>query len=283
MIKQEWPWKECEPVNLASILEQAKGDAVHGGITPTLIEEAPSAIQVGKVVFVFLTAPEGEVGDFKVGPEMASTVTMGFDVVVGAAGAVDEPGHGIVFMDVFWMSSEELDGLGPQGRDGFGGVEKVDVEAVGLVVVLHVSEDVVVDIAEEFDVGLYSPVVLGVLEGRVAVEHATVPTAHLMVADLAGILDVVFFEDLCGFFIEVLADPAGHLPVFFGDDVIFALCGGGLLGAPLEFVGKGDVVEEGPGVVVLVIPGGLELFHGGDELAEFFVSDEGEEGGIDAW
>ena len=148
--------------------------------------------------------------------------------------------------------------------------------------VLHVAEDVVVDVAEELHFGLDAPVVLDVLEGGVAVEHAAVPTAHFVVADFARVLHAVFTEDLGGFLVEVLADPGRHVPVFFRDDVVVALGFGDGLSAPFELVGEGDVVEEGPGVVEFVVPRCFELFHGGNEFVEFFVADEGEEGGIDA-
>ena len=59
--------------------------------------------------------------------------------------------------------------------------------------VLHVAEDIVVDITEEFDFGLDAPVVADVFEGRVVVEEAAVPPAHLMVRFHSRILHIVFF------------------------------------------------------------------------------------------
>ena len=47
--------------------------------------------------------------------------------------------------------------------------------------VLHVVEDVVVDVAVEFDLGFDSPVVSRVSEGRMLVEDATVPSARFVV------------------------------------------------------------------------------------------------------
>ena len=103
------------------------------------------------------------------------------------------------------------------------------------------------------------------------VEEATVPSAHFVVADFVGVLDVVFREDFGGLEVEVVVDPGGCFPVIFGDDVVgdigFGQCGGG----SFEFIGEGDVVEEGPGVVELVVPGGFKHLHGWYELMEFFV------------
>lgn len=47
----------------------------------------------------------------------------------------------------------------PKVRDTLRCVEKVDREAVGLVAVLHEPEDIVVNVAEELDLGFNAPVV----------------------------------------------------------------------------------------------------------------------------
>ena len=140
--------------------------------------------------------------------------------------------------------------------------------------VLHPSKHVVVDVAEKLDFGLDAPVVLYVFEGRVVVEEATVPSAHFVVADSVGVLDVVFGEDLGGFEVEVVVDPGGGLPVVFGDDVVGDVGFGEGGGGSFEIVCEGDVVEEGPGVVELVVPGGFEHLHGGYEFMQFFVPDK---------
>ena len=139
--------------------------------------------------------------------------------------------------------------------------------------VCHVPEDVVVDVTEELDFRLDAPVVLCGCEGWVAVEHAAVPTAHLVVAYFAGVLDVVFCEDFGRFFVEVLRDPRGHFPVLFWDDVVVCLGFGSGCGFALEFFGEGDVVEEGPGIIEFVVPCLFEFAHGGEEVFEFFVAD----------
>ena len=52
------------------------------------------------------------------------------------------------------------------------GVVQVDGEAVSLVAVGHVAEHVVVNVAEEVDLGLHAPVIARVGKGRVMVEEA---------------------------------------------------------------------------------------------------------------
>lgn len=54
------------------------------------------------------------------------------------------------------------------------------------------------------------------------------------------------------------------------------------LSPPLEIFGEGLVVEENVGVIELAIPSALEMSHCGDQVVEFFVPDEGDDGGIDA-
>lgn len=79
------------------------------------------------------------------------------------------------------MGGQEFQRLGPQGGDTLWGVVEVDGEAVGFVAIGHVAEHVVIDVAEEVDFGLHTPVVARVGEGRVVVEEAGIPSTHLVV------------------------------------------------------------------------------------------------------
>jgi hypothetical protein len=54
------------------------------------------------------------------------------------------------------------------------------------------------------------------------------------------------------------------------------------LGLLLELFGEGLVVEEDIRIVELVVPCALEITHGADQLVEFLITDEGDEGGIGA-
>lgn len=207
---------------------------------------------------------------------------MGLDIVVGASLVVYQPGHSIILIQVLWMSGQEFDGLGPERRYGFWRIKKVDVEPIGLVVILHVSEDIVIHITEELNLGFHPPVVLSVLKSGMPVKHSTVPPTHFVIARHARILYIVLLQDFGGFVKEFLADPRGHIPVLFGDSVIFAFCFRNFLCRLLEGVGKWDIVEKCPGVIKFVVPCGFQLFHGRDEFVKFFITDEREEGGIDA-
>lgn len=89
------------------------------------------------------------------------------------------------------MLGDEFGGLRPQCRDRCGSIVEVDGEAIGLIVVCHEAEDIVVNVAEEVYLGLDAPVELGVLQRRVFVKEATIPATHLMVGFQVGILNVI--------------------------------------------------------------------------------------------
>ena len=58
-------------MDFAGIFEKAQGDGMDRGVSPSLVEETSSPIQLGEIVLVRLAAPEFHVGDFEIAPEMA--------------------------------------------------------------------------------------------------------------------------------------------------------------------------------------------------------------------
>ena len=190
---------------------------MHRRIPPPLIKEPPRAIEVVKVIFVRLTAPKGQIANLKVRPEMTGRIPVrGLGAL--ALLVVRQPAHRVVGVQVLRVRGQELARLGPERRDALGRVVQVDGEAVGLVVVLHEAEDVVVDVAEEVHLRLHAPVVLRVREGRVLVEEAAVPAAHVVVGDHVGVLDFLLLQHAGGFLEEVGIDPGWGVQVLFVDD-----------------------------------------------------------------
>lgn len=269
-------------MNTVLVLEKTQTDTMNGGITPTFIKETASPIKMIEIVLVFLAAPEAHIGNLEITPEMASRVPSSIFVVEWATKLVRQPFHGIIRVHVIRVLRQELLSLGPQGRDGFGGIVKIDGEAVRLVVVLHVPENIVVDVAKEVDLGLYAPIVLSIGKGRVLVKHATIPAAHLMVGHHIGVLNTILLQDFGRFFVKVHVDPRWHLPVLLWNQLISALGLCEFLGFSLEFLGKWDVVEEGPGVVEFVVPRALEIAHRREHILELFISYESQQGGVDS-
>ncbi len=62
--------------------------------------------------------------------------------------------------------------------------------------------------------------------------------------------------------------------MLIGNNMVRYLGVGEGFGGLLEFLGEGDVVKEGSWIVELVIECGFELFHGGNEVSEFFIADK---------
>lgn len=191
---------------------------MHRRIPPPLVEEPPRAIQMLEILLIRLAPPEVHVRDLEVAPEMARRVSVRIPEMVWPAILVRQPALRVVPREILRVLGDELERLGPQRRDALGRVVQVDGEAVGLVVVLHVAEDVVVDVAEEVHLGLDAPVPPCVGEGGVLVEEAAVPATHLVVGDHVAVLDLVFGQDARRFLEQVVVDPGGDGPVLVGDD-----------------------------------------------------------------
>lgn len=148
---------------------------------------------------------------------MTCAVSVCLHIVFRPSLTVDYPLLRVVLMHVLRMCRDKFLRLRPQGGNALWRIVEVYGEAVGLIVVLHPAEYVIVDIAEEVDFGLDAPVVADVFEGGVFVEHAAVPAAHLVVGYQGPVLDFLLFEHLCGFVEEIAVDPVGDGPVFFWD------------------------------------------------------------------
>ena len=116
------------------------------------------------------------------------------------------------------MFGDEFLGLRVERGDGSRSIVEIDGEAVGLIVVLHPTEDIVVDVAEEVDFGFHSPIISDIFQSRVLVEHTTIPAAHLVVRYHRPVLDFLLFQDFCGLVEKVGVDPVRDCPMLLWDD-----------------------------------------------------------------
>lgn len=67
-------------------------------IAPALVEETPRSIEMVEVVLIRLAAPEIQIRDLEITPEMTRAVSVCFLVVGRACFVVDEPPHCVVVM-----------------------------------------------------------------------------------------------------------------------------------------------------------------------------------------
>lgn len=158
-------------MDFARVLEQSQRDRMHGSISPSLVIEPSRAIEMLEIILICLAPPKVHVGNLEVAPEMTGRVAVRLDVMLRPPSAVLQPLARTVLVLVFRVRGQELERLGPEGGDALRGVIQVDGEAVRFVAVGHVAEHVVVNVAEEVDLGLHPPVIARVGEGRVVVEE----------------------------------------------------------------------------------------------------------------
>lgn len=170
-----------------------------------------------KVSFVSLATEKVQVTDLEVRPEVTGGVAIRISGVIGTELIIRQPSHHVVLGHIRWVRRDELFGFGPQIGNALRRIKQVDGKPVRDVVVLHIPEDIVVDITEELDLGLHTPVVAIVFQNGVLVKHATVPSAHQMVGHLVTVLDALLLQQLRRLMEDVHVNPIGDLPMLLGD------------------------------------------------------------------
>jgi hypothetical protein len=237
---------------------------VDRSVTPSFVEETTGLVEVFEVVSVGLRPQEAKTADFKVAPEMAK--------VIGVSFIVREEAHVVALGDVLRELGHKLsDGL-PESWDGFLVLVEGEGEAVFLLVVLHVEERIVVDIAEELDIRLNTPVVFVILEEFVFEEKAGFEAAHVAVGDGVTVDDFTLSHILADGGGFVLIDPFWEAPVFLWNETVLGLSGNETGGDLLELIIEGLVVEENPIVVVFAIEAVLDVANGLGEFPGVTVS-----------
>lgn len=144
---------------------------MHRGISPSLVKESPGAIQMLEIFLIYLAPPKSHVSNLEIAPEMTSRVAVRLNIMLRPPNTIFQPLARIVLVLIFRVRCQELERLGPEGGNALRGVVQIDGEAVRFVVVGHVAEHVVINVAEEVDVGLHAPIISRVGEGRVMVEE----------------------------------------------------------------------------------------------------------------
>lgn len=81
----------AEPMYLLIRHKEAQRNTVYGSVTPAFVEEIARLIKIVKVVPICLRAPEIQVADLEIAPEMACAVAMGGFCMVGTQDGIREP------------------------------------------------------------------------------------------------------------------------------------------------------------------------------------------------
>ena len=85
---------------------------------------------------------------------------------------------------MLWILCNELLYCRPQSLDRDRRIVDVNDKSISFVVDLHEFEDIVVNVAEELNLGLNSPIPSVFSQSRMPIEHAGVPSAHLMISNV---------------------------------------------------------------------------------------------------
>ena len=238
-------------VNLLLLEHESGGDGMNGRITPALVEETASMVQGGEVIDVRVGAEPVQVANLEVGPEMA--------VVVCLSVVLADPLHRVALDNVLRVGGcEVLDGV-PESGDRLDVFVQAEREAILLLVISHVFESVVVDVAEQLDAGLDAPVPFVVHHQWVAEEKARLVPAHVPVADGVAVDDLLLLHLLTDLGGLILVNPFGERPMLLGDLAILGLAGNQRAGDLFEFVVEIVVVEEDPIVVELAVEAVLDV------------------------
>lgn len=203
-------------------------------------------------------------------------------LVVGLAAIVTEESHGVALGNVLGVVLDELGNAVPEGGDGLEILVETEDEAVLLLVLVHVAEGVVVDVAVELDARLDTPVVVVVHHERLAEEEAGLEAAHVTVADTVTVDDLALPHVLANLLSLLLVDVRRERPVLGRDLAVVCLAGNKGGGDLLEGVVERLVVEEDPVVVVAAVEAVLDR---ADRLCNFpniGVASQGDKGCVHA-
>lgn len=138
-------------------------------------------------------------------------------LVVCFPAIVTQKAHRVIFGNVLGAIGHELFDAVPERGNGIKILVQAEHKAVLFVVLLHVSERVKGNVAEQLDAGFHAPVVLIVEHQWVAEEEARLIAAHVAVALRISVDDLAFLHVLTHFLGLVLIDPLGVRPMVFGD------------------------------------------------------------------
>lgn len=138
-------------------------------------------------------------------------------MVVGVTPIVAQETHRVALDNVFRVILDEFLGAVPKSRDGLHILVQTQHETVLLSIIRHVLESIVVDVAEEFNAWLHSPVPLIVQHQFLSEEEARLESAHVSVAYGISVDDLALCHILTNLARLVLIDVFWEGPVLLGN------------------------------------------------------------------
>lgn len=148
--------------------------------------------------------------------------------------------------------------------------------------ILHELERIIVNVTEQLDAGLNTPVIFIVLEKIMSEEEATLKTTHVAVRDGVTVDDLVSLHLVSHLGGLVLINPVRERPVLSWDLAIERLAADKVGSDALEVGIERLVVEEHPVVVELAIEPVLNLSDTLRNVPDVIVSGQGNKGSLDA-
>lgn len=240
-----------EKVDFLLFEQEGSAKRVDWSITPSLVEETTSPVEILEVISISRRPQPVKRTDFKVTPEMA--------VVIILPIVIRDKLQAVAFNNVMWVLGHELLGGFPESWNGFLVFVQTEGKAVFLLVLFHVEEWIVVDVAEELDGGFDTPVKFIVGEEFVFEEETRFESTHVAVGDGITIDDFSLSHVLTNSGSFVLINPFGEAPVFLWNKAILGLSADKTGGDLLELFVERLVIKENPIVIIFTVESVLDV------------------------
>lgn len=180
-------------------------------------------------------------------------------VVIRLATIVRKEPKRVVLDDMLRVVLHKLLDAIPQSGNGLDVLVQAKNKAVLLALLVHQAEGVVVNITEQLDAWLHTPVVVVVHHKRLAEEEARLETTHMTVADRVTVDNLALLHVLANPACLVLVDVRRKRPVFLRDLTIMRSArherGRHFLESRVEWL----VVQEHPVIVVAAVEAVFDL------------------------
>lgn len=200
--------------------------------------------------------------------------------VVRLSAIIAKEAQHIILGDMLRMILHEGFRAVPEGGDGVAILVQTKDKAVFLLLLCHQAERVVVDVAEQLDGGLHTPVVLIVEHELLAKEETRLEATHVTITLGVAVDDLASLHVLSDLLCLILVDPLGVGPVLLRNQAVVGGAGNERGGDLLEGLVEWLVVQEDPVVVEAAVEAILNLADRASDFPNIAIASEGNKGGI---